>query len=73
MFPFWLLAAIVALLTAYVGMLGQAVGVRRQFGGIMSKPWRMVVLHVGSWITLMCGSVDDGSIASAPSAFWIGR
>ncbi len=42
-------AAIFAVATAYVGMLGQAVGAQRQFGGIMSKPWRMVALHVGSW------------------------
>lgn len=45
-------AAIFALLTAYVGMFGQALGVGRQFGGIMSKPWRMVALHIGSWIAL---------------------
>jgi phosphatidylglycerophosphate synthase len=45
-------AAILALLTAYVGTLGQAVGVRREFSGLMSKPWRMVALHVGSWILL---------------------
>lgn len=45
-------AAIAALLTAYVGTLGQAVGGRRQFGGLMSKPWRMVALHVGSWLLL---------------------
>ena len=44
-------AAIFALLTAYVGTLGQAVGARREFGGVMSKPWRMVVLHVGAWVT----------------------
>jgi phosphatidylglycerophosphate synthase len=44
-------AAIFALLTAYVGMLGQAVGVQREFSGIMSKPWRMVALHVGAWVT----------------------
>jgi phosphatidylglycerophosphate synthase len=45
-------AAIFALLTAYVGTFGQAVGVGRQFGGIMSKPWRMVTLHIGSWVAL---------------------
>jgi phosphatidylglycerophosphate synthase len=45
-------AAIAALLVAYVGTLGQAVGARREFGGVMSKPWRMVVLHLGAWITL---------------------
>lgn len=44
-------AAISALLTAYVGMLGQAVGVQREFSGVMAKPWRMVVLHVGAWAT----------------------
>jgi phosphatidylglycerophosphate synthase len=43
-------AAIFALLTAYVGTLGQAVGVQREFSGLMAKPWRMVVLHVGVWL-----------------------
>jgi phosphatidylglycerophosphate synthase len=45
-------AAILALLTAYVGMFGQAVGVQREFSGLMSKPWRMVTLHIGAWIAL---------------------
>jgi phosphatidylglycerophosphate synthase len=45
-------AAIFALLAAYVGTLGQAVGAGRQFGGVMSKPWRMVTLHAGAWLTL---------------------
>src|SRR5438067_6352767 len=44
-------AAIFALLTAYVGMFGQAVGVQREFSGLMSKPWRMVVLNIGAWVT----------------------
>jgi phosphatidylglycerophosphate synthase len=44
--------AIFALLVAYIGTLGQAVGARREFGGVMSKPWRMVVLHLGAWTTL---------------------
>jgi phosphatidylglycerophosphate synthase len=47
-------AAIFALLTAYVGMFGQAVGVHREFSGLMSKPWRMVMLHLGAWVTLGC-------------------
>ncbi|MDQ2659042.1 MAG: CDP-alcohol phosphatidyltransferase family protein [Verrucomicrobiota bacterium] len=47
-------AAIFALLTAYVGVLGQAVGVKREFGGVMSKPWRMVLLHLGAWTTVAC-------------------
>jgi phosphatidylglycerophosphate synthase len=45
-------AAILALLVAYVGTLGQAAGAQREFCGVMSKPWRMVALHVGSWTTL---------------------
>jgi phosphatidylglycerophosphate synthase len=45
-------AAIFALLTAYVGMSGQALGVQREFSGVMSKPWRMVTLHIGAWVTL---------------------
>ena len=44
-------AAIFALLTAYVGTFGLAVGVQREFSGLMSKPWRMVTLHIGVWIT----------------------
>ncbi|HJT80403.1 MAG TPA: CDP-alcohol phosphatidyltransferase family protein, partial [Chthoniobacterales bacterium] len=35
-------AAVLALITAYVGLFGQAIGRGRQFGGSMSKPWRMV-------------------------------
>ncbi len=58
-------AAILALLTAYVGVLGQAVGVGREFGGIMSKPWRMVILHLGAWATL--GTVWWGD----PEARWL--
>jgi phosphatidylglycerophosphate synthase len=49
-------AAILALLTAYVGLFGQAIGSARQFGGLMSKPWRMVVLGCGSWITFLAAS-----------------
>jgi phosphatidylglycerophosphate synthase len=45
-------AAIFALLTAYTGLFGQAVAVHREFSGIMAKPWRMVALHIGAWITL---------------------
>jgi phosphatidylglycerophosphate synthase len=55
-------AAIFALLTAYVGVFGQAVGVRREFSGVMSKPWRMVTLHVGAWITLGLIWRNAGSI-----------
>ena len=51
LFGYW--AAIFAVLTAYVGLFGQALGGQREFGGIMSKPWRMVALHVGAWLTFV--------------------
>jgi phosphatidylglycerophosphate synthase len=44
-------AAISAVLTSYVGLFGQALRLQRQFGGFMSKPWRMVALHIGAWLT----------------------
>lgn len=58
-------AAIGALLTAYVGTLGQAVGVQREFSGVMSKPWRMVFLHAGAWVTLGFLWLRDGRIQFA--------
>jgi len=58
-------AAIFALLTAYVGMLGQAVGVKREFSGIMSKPWRMIVIGLGSWLTFVLLRFNDGRITFA--------
>jgi phosphatidylglycerophosphate synthase len=47
--------AIFAVLTAYVGLFGQALGVQREFGGAMSKPWRMVALHIGAWLAFFQG------------------
>jgi phosphatidylglycerophosphate synthase len=60
-FGYW--AAIAALLAAYVGLFGQALGVQREFGGIMSKPWRMVALHIGAWLEfLSCRSFSGFTI-----------
>ena len=59
-------AAILAVLTAYVGISGQAVGVRREFGGVMSKPWRMVILHLGAWTTFFWMRVRSGGISWGP-------
>jgi len=50
-------AAILAALTAYVGLFGQALGGQREFGGIMSKPWRMVALSIGAWATFAIGPI----------------
>jgi phosphatidylglycerophosphate synthase len=45
--------AILSLFTAYVGLFGQAIEGRREFSGIMSKPWRMVALGLGAWATFV--------------------
>jgi len=58
-------AALLALLTAYVGMFGQAVDVQREFSGLMSKPWRMVTLHIGAWLTFGFIWWRDGDIKLA--------
>jgi phosphatidylglycerophosphate synthase len=55
-------AAIFAVLTSYVGLFGQALGVQRQFGGIMSKPWRMVALHVGAWLTFFLAPQSSATL-----------
>jgi phosphatidylglycerophosphate synthase len=58
-------AAIGALLVAYVGTLGQAVGAQREFSGLMTKPFRMVALHLGAWTTLACLWLAEGRIRYA--------
>ena len=65
-------AAIFSLGTAYVGMLGQAVGAEREFSGLMSKPWRMVVLGLGSWLTyaLFCWNDGNASLGSLRALDW---
>ena len=52
--------AIVSVLTAYVGLFGQAIGGRREFGGVMSKPWRMVALSLGAWAMFVFRSCQAG-------------
>ena len=59
-------AALLAILTAYVGMFGQAVGVQREFSGVMAKPWRMVTLHIGGWTTLAFLWWNHGEIRFGP-------
>lgn len=60
-------AAIMALLTAYVGTLGQAVGVQRDFSGVMSKPWRMVTLGAATWLALLVALIEADTSAAASS------
>lgn len=42
-------------------MFGLALGVQREFSGLMAKPWRMVMLHIGAWITLALIWLDKGN------------
>ena len=55
--------AIFAVLTSYVGLFGQALRVQRQFGGVMSKPWRMVALSIGAWLTFFLGPQSSPTLA----------
>lgn len=58
-------AAILAVFTAYIGIFGQAVGVQREFSGVMAKPWRMVMVHLGAWTAwgfLVAGKAVPGPL-----------
>lgn len=56
--------AIFAVLTAYLGLFGQAAAGGREFSGVMSKPWRMVALHLGAWITAMAWWLNGRVVTS---------
>lgn len=49
-YAYW--AAIAALIVAYVGLFGRAVGVQRELSGVMARPWRIVVLSIGALTTM---------------------
>jgi phosphatidylglycerophosphate synthase len=51
-------AALMAVMTAYVGTLAQAVTGTRRFEGVMSKQWRMVALGAGCFV--MYGMMGSG-------------
>lgn len=49
-YAYWV--ALAAVIVAYIGLLGQAAGGKREHGGVMSKPWRIVVLSLGALATM---------------------
>ena len=52
--PWLALSAVVAsLLASYAGITARAIGAPRQYGGIMSKPGRMIVLAVAAPLALI--------------------
>ncbi len=56
--------ALAAVVVAYVGLFGQAVGVQREFSGVMAKPWRIVALSIGALITMV--------LVLRGEPFWLG-
>lgn len=48
-----LAAVIAALLASYAGITARAAGGRRQYGGVMSKPGRMIVLAIAAPLSLL--------------------
>lgn len=47
-------ALVASLLASYAGITSRAAGARRQYGGVMSKPGRMIVVSagaLGAWLT----------------------
>ena len=56
-------AVIAALLASFVGITARAVAAPRQYGGVMSKPGRMIVLAVAAPLALLLG--DAWPLAAA--------
>jgi CDP-diacylglycerol--glycerol-3-phosphate 3-phosphatidyltransferase len=63
-------AVIAALLASYAGITARAAGGRRQYGGIMSKPGRMIVLAVAAPVAYVAG--DGRVLAGAAGLILIG-
>jgi phosphatidylglycerophosphate synthase len=63
-------AAIAAVLASYVGITAKAAGAPRQYGGVMSKPGRMIVLAVAAPLAFF--SADDGWLVLAAAVILVG-
>jgi phosphatidylglycerophosphate synthase len=51
------------LFATYVGVLARSVGAHRQFGGVMSKQWRMFVLAGSVWAQFFLGRYVEWPLA----------
>lgn len=51
-----LAAVAAAVLSSYAGITSRAAGASRQYGGVMSKPGRMVVLGIAAPVTFVTGN-----------------
>jgi len=65
-----LTAVIAAVLASYVGITARAAGGRRQYGGVMSKPGRMIVLALAAPAAYLTG--DGRLLAAAAGLILIG-
>jgi CDP-diacylglycerol--glycerol-3-phosphate 3-phosphatidyltransferase len=63
-------AVIAALLASYAGITSRAAGASRQYGGVMSKPGRMIVLGIAAPITFATG--DTAGLAVAAVVILVG-
>ncbi len=63
-------AVIAALLASYAGVTAKAIGVRRQYGGIMSKPGRMIALAVAAPLAFVIDS--SGPLVAAAWLILVG-
>jgi CDP-diacylglycerol---glycerol-3-phosphate 3-phosphatidyltransferase len=63
-------AALAAVLASYVGITAKAAGAPRQYGGIMSKPGRMITLAVAAPLALV--SANDGWLVLAAVVILVG-
>jgi len=63
-------AVIAAVLASYVGITARAAGGRRQYGGVMSKPGRMIVLAIAAPAAYLAG--EGRMLAAAAGIILIG-
>ena len=60
-----LAAAIAAVLASYAGLATRAAGGRRLYGGVLSKPGRMIVLAVAAPLAFLAGDPRILAVAAA--------
>lgn len=65
-----LAAVVAALLSSYAGVAAKAAGVPRQYGGIMSKPGRMITLSVAAPLAFL--AADSRPLAAAAWVILVG-
>jgi phosphatidylglycerophosphate synthase len=57
-------AVAAALLSSYVGITSRAIGASRQYGGVMSKPGRMITLGIAAPVAFVTGRSEWLALAA---------